>query len=103
MDTEARIERISEMEKTFDEAAAALAEFETHLTAFEEAQPTIGTLAAYYGSIDWFEDRDADEAGELPANLKRGVLGEDLPYDLLLDYHDIAVRMLELATRALKD
>ena len=103
MDTEDRIARITEMEKTFDAATEALNTFETQLTAFEEAQPTISTLAAYYGSIDWFEDRDADEAGELPFDLKRGVLGEDLPYDLLLDYHDIAVRMLELATRALKD
>ena len=103
MDTEARIARITEMEEIFDQATAALNTFEAQLTVFEEAQPTISTLAAYYGSVDWFDDRDADGAGELPADLKRGVLGEDLPYDLLLDYHDIAVRMLELATRAIKD
>ena len=103
MDTEARIARIGEMEATFDAAADALNTFEAQLTAFEEAQPILCTLAAYYGSVEWFEDRDADEAGELPADLKRGVLGEDLPYNLLLDYHDVAVRMLELATRALKD
>ena len=103
MDTEARVARISEMEKIFDEATAALGAFDLALTAFEEAQPTISTLAEYYGSVEWFEDRDADEAGDLPSDLKRGVLGEDLPYDLLLDYHDVAVRMLEAATRALRD
>ena len=103
MDIEARVARISEMEETFDQATAALNTFEQALTTFEEAQPTISTLASYYGSVEWFDDRDADEAGELPADLKRGVLGEDLPYDLLLDYHDVAVRMLEAATRALRD
>lgn len=103
MDIEARIARITEMEETFDRSAAALEAFDRALTAFEEAQPTISTLASYYGSVEWFEDRDADEAGNLPSDLKRGVLGEDLPYDLLLDYHDVAVRMLEAATQALKD
>ena len=63
MDTAERIARISEMEETFDQATAALTEFEQALTAFEEAQPTISTLASYYGSPEWFDDRDAEEDG----------------------------------------
>lgn len=103
MAQEERIARIVAMEQDFDVAAAAIAKFEQALDDFEAAQPAIAALSSYYGSSQWFEDRDADEAGELPHDLKRGVLGEDLPYDALVEYHDLAVRMLEVATRALKE
>ena len=40
-------------------------------------------LDAYYTSGDWREDYEADERGELPPELKRGVLSQDALYDLL--------------------
>ena len=99
---EARIARISEMEAAFGDAFVALLGFEQDLDDFEAVQPVIEVLSSYYGSQEWFEDCEADETGELPADLECGVLGEDLPYDLLVRYHDLAIRMLEVATRALK-
>ena len=98
-----RIERIARMEKAFADAAVAILGFEQDLSDFENAQETIAALARYYGSEEWFADRDADEAGELPADLERGVLGEDLTYDLLVSYRDLALRMLKAATRALEE
>lgn len=103
METAERIARITEMEEAFDKAAVAILGFGQDLDDFEEAQDAIEKLAHYYGSEEWFADRDADEAGELPADLSRGVLGEDLPYDLLVDYRDLAIRMLKVATRALEE
>jgi len=43
-------------------------------------------LEAYYNSPQWRKDFEADEAGKLPKDLKRGVLSEDGIYDLLSDY-----------------
>ena len=42
-------------------------------------------LAAYYASSEWKRDFADDEAGLLPADLKRGVLSEDGLYDLLAE------------------
>ena len=103
MDNACRIARITEMEEAFDKASVAILGFEQDLDDFEVAQDAIAKLARYYGSEEWFADRDADEAGELPEGLSRGVLGEDLPYDLLVGYHDLAIRMLKAATRALEE
>ena len=96
------IARISAMEDAMVKAAVAILGLEQDLDDFEAAQDDIARLAAYYGSAEWFADRDVDEAGELPDDLARGVLGEDYPYDLLVGYHDLLVRMLEVATRGLK-
>ena len=98
-----RAERITEMEGVLNEARVAVDGLEGALGRLEGLQGDIAELATYYGSAQWFEDRAADEAGELPGDLARGVLGEDEAYNLLLDYRDLAIRMLEAATRALKE
>ena len=58
-------------------------------------------LSAYYGSERWMQDFEDDEAGRLPASLKRGVLSEDAAYDLLCDYRALCRRMLRLVSDAL--
>ena len=52
-------------------------------------------------SPQWMKDFEADEAGKLPADLKRGVLSEDAVYDLITDHHALAVRMLKTVAGAL--
>lgn len=66
-----RIERVEKYERLFDEATA-------HPT-----QENLSLLDAYYTSGQWQEDYEADERGELPPDLKRGVLSQDALYDLL--------------------
>ena len=46
----------------------------------------IRELSDYYSSPLWRADFEADEAGMLPADLKRGVLSEDAVYDLLCSH-----------------
>lgn len=41
-------------------------------------------LEQYY-ETDWIRDYEADERGEIPSDLKRGILSEDALYDLLYD------------------
>ena len=41
------------------------------------------TVKEYYENGLWLQDYEADERGELPADLKRGVLSQDALYDLL--------------------
>ena len=40
-------------------------------------------LREYYENGQWLRDYEADERGELPVNLKRGVLSQDGLWDLL--------------------
>ena len=48
------------------------------------------------GSGKWQEDYEADEAGKVPADLKRGVLSEDGLYNLLHDADVILGRAQEV-------
>lgn len=80
-----RIERITRMEALFDKSEEVVKRLEAALEDFAELQPDIAELEAYYDG-DWRADFEADEAGELPKDLKRAVLSEDGLWDLLEDY-----------------
>ena len=66
-----RIERVEKYERLFDEVVAM------------HDPEKLRLLDAYYSSGAWREDYEADERGELPPELKRGVLSQDALYDLL--------------------
>ena len=71
-----RIERVERYERIFDEALAS------------PDADKIRLLEAYYTSGEWREDYIADENGELPPSLKRGVLSQDALFDFLSDRTD---------------
>lgn len=81
-----RLERIKEMEEKFDTALEAVSNLDRAMENFENSFLEIEKLIEYYQSELWFEDFEADMNGELPDNLKRGILSEDGIYNLLTDY-----------------
>ena len=76
-------ERIKSMETILDTANEKLDDLETAIAALKDYQGEIRKLEAYYTSADWKKDFALDEAGMLPADLKRGVLSEDGVYLML--------------------
>ena len=101
MASQKQVRRIAEMEACLDRLSPAMRDFSRALEAFEAAQQDFRRLSDYYGSTQWMTDYEADEAGKLPAELKRGVLSEDTVYDLISEYRDLGGRMLRLVSRAL--
>ena len=81
-----RIERITKMETLFDKSEEVVRHLETALEDFTTIAPAIAELEAYYTSSQWRKDFEADEAGKLPKDLKRGGLSEDGLWNLLGDY-----------------
>ena len=81
-----RIDRISHMEALMDKSVEVIARLEQALEDFNALAPDIAELEAYYTSPQWRKDFEADEAGKLPKDLKRGVLSEDAIWNVLEDY-----------------
>lgn len=81
-----QLERIKQMEAILDRSTAALAALSEGLEQYQSILPDLQTLCEYYENGLWLQDYDADCAGQLPANLKRGVLSEDAVYDLLAEH-----------------
>ena len=89
-------ERINDMEQLMERASSAVINFSAALDKYIEAQQSIAALSDYYGSDEWKQDYADDEAGLLPADLKRGVLSEDGIWNLLADNRELMNRMREV-------
>lgn len=77
------IERILQMEKYLDEVLDAAKNCPDSIKENGAIRAKIQLLTEYYESPQWLEDYECDERGELPTDLKRGVLAQDTLYDLL--------------------
>ena len=102
MENKEKIERITEMEEILDKSTDIFADVNKALDELENNMKRYNKLDKYYSSENWFIDEEAYREGKLPEDLKCGVLSEDLAYNLFIENNNIAIRMLEIATKMLK-
>lgn len=91
------------MESYLDESGAAISELSEALRRYEEIQDNYYDLENYYVSTQWMTDYEADEAGAIPSDLKRGVLSEDTVYDLLTEHRELMARMQRAVLKSLEE
>lgn len=91
--------RVREMEDRYDEVTRVLAGLDEAISEFKDYKSDLMALREYMESGQWKKDYEADEAGLIPKDMKRGVLSEDGLYDLLQG----ADKILKLAREVLSD
>ena len=92
--------RIEKMERLLNLASKKTEEFEKSLYEYKSIQKEINELNNYYGSKNWYKDREwLDNSNK---NIKAGVLSEDLVYNLLQDNYSLAILMMEIALNIIK-
>lgn len=77
------ISRVEEYESKLDRVTTALSELDAALDEYQNVKGDLDDLREYLDSGQWRKDYEADERGELPEDLKRGVLTQDAIWDLL--------------------
>lgn len=101
MENKEQLQRIQRFETLLDRADKANEILARALEAFEKAAPLCAELDEYLSGEDWKQDFEDDEAGRLPAELKRGVLSEDGIFNVLEERRQLMAEMLELVARSL--
>ena len=96
-----REDRIAYYEIILDRTADAIRNLEAALNEYEAICPLLQELERYYTGPEWKADYDADAAGDLPRDLKRGVLSEDGIDDVLSDFRDLEERLAALKEKKL--
>ena len=84
--------RIEENEQRLDYLNTVILSLDKHLDDFEDIIHEYYTLNDYYGSKEWFKDKDDYEKGKIK-NIKAGVLSEDAVWDLDEKTRDLINRM----------
>ncbi len=74
-------ERIKENEERLDSINNSLHKLEEALKEFKSNKNNLKKLNKYYGSKNWFKDKDALETKKIQ-NIKAGVLSEDAVWNM---------------------
>ncbi|MBR2674932.1 MAG: DUF4298 domain-containing protein [Mogibacterium sp.] len=98
-----QIKRIEAMELNLELSKRVVKELGNALEKYEAAQDIYYELANYYGSVQWMNDYEADEEGNLPENLKRSVLSEDEVYDLITEHTELMIRLQKAVLRSMEE
>ena len=86
------------MEDNLDLTIEDIKELKKIINKINKDKKKIYEVANYYGSEEWYKDRD-----NFDYSIKASILSEDIPYDVLIDLHKIAIKMIELGTDLLKN
>ena len=78
------IERIAKNEERLDSILSSINKLEEALKEFESNKKNLQLLKKYYGSNNWFKDKELYEKG-LISKVKAGVLSEDTVWNMLED------------------
>ena len=87
------------MEEKFDALRQSVRTLEDAITQSQDFRDNYKALKKYMDSGKWLKDYETDEKGELPPDLKRGVLSQDGLYDLLQDASDVIISLKGLTKR----
>jgi hypothetical protein len=98
-----QIRRIQKMEERLDRSRDVIGKLAAALEEYEAAQDEYYELENYYSSRLWMADYEDDEAGKIPADLKRGVLSEDAVYDLITEHRDLMTRMQRCVLKSMEN
>ncbi len=89
------IERITKNEERLDRINNCIKQMEETLSNMKSIQKDLALLNKYYGSKNWFKDKEAYEQGKIP-KIKAGVLSEDAIWNMNEEYKDLIVEMKEM-------
>ena len=89
------LERIIENEERLNISLQAIKELEIALNNFKDNNKNIKLLNKYYGSKNWFKDKEAYENNEIE-HIKAGVLSEDGVWNMNEDIRDLINTMQKI-------
>lgn len=85
MKLEEAIQRVQKMEQYLDDILTAVHENPQSMRENKQLKEKLEILLDYYSNGLWLLDYERDERSEFPKDLKRGVLGQDTLYNLIID------------------
>ena len=96
------IDRIKINEERLDNISIVVKELEEVLSKFENLKESFDLLNEYYGSSEWFADKESLETCKIE-NVKAGVLSEDAVWNLIVDVKELSIKMNSISNEILVD
>ena len=89
------IDRINKNEERLDKLLESIKKLNNALDEFESNKKDLDLLKKYYGSKNWFKDKELYESEKIK-NIKAGVLSEDAVWNMTEEITFIILEMKEI-------
>ena len=89
-------DRINKNEERLNKLLTIIKELNNSLDKYESNKKDLSLLNKYYGSKNWFKDKEELEKGNIK-NIKAGVLSEDAIWNMLEEIKELKKRMRALS------
>lgn len=89
-------DRINKNEERINKLLTIIKELNNSLDKYESNKKDLSLLNKYYGSKNWFKDKEELEKGNIK-NIKAGVLSEDAIWNMLEEIKELKKRMRALS------
>ncbi len=89
------INRITKNEERLDNILISINELERAINKFKKQKNNIRLLNNYYGSKNWFKDKETYESNQIE-HIKAGVLSEDAVWNMNEDINYLLEKMQEI-------
>ncbi len=96
------IDRIKTNEEKLDQIISSIKALENALEEFNANKNNIKLVNKYYGSKNWFKDKDAYEQNKIE-HIKAGVLSEDAVWNMNESINDLIDEMKKIISFYKKD
>jgi len=96
------MERIKLNEEKFNKIKKSFEKLEREFDGFEKLENEFNDLNFYYGSSEWFSDKEAFEKGKIKY-VNAGVLSEDTIWNLNEDIKDFVIRVNDFYSKLLNN
>ena len=97
-DVKKTLNRITKNEERLNSICSSIKKLENSIKEFESNQKNIDLLNRYYGSKNWFKDKDNYENNKIP-KIKAGVLSEDAVWNLNDNINEIIEDMQSIVNK----
>ena len=89
------IERIEKNEELLDGILDNIKKLEIELQNLKNNKTKISIINKYYGSKNWFKDKEAYESNKI-SKIKAGILSEDTVWNMNENISDLLLEMQEI-------
>lgn len=97
--SQSRLNHLQAMEQHFNKLNQFCRKIELFQQEWQTILPSLQALDDYYRQ-DWRADYEADERGEIPSDISRGVLSQDGLYDSFINYDEQRQMLAEFIQQA---
>ncbi len=95
------IDRIKRNEERLDNTLKCIHDLEEAFQKLQDNQKEMKLLNKYYGSKEWFQDKENYEQGKIQ-KIKAGVLSEDTVWNMNEEYRELMSELIHFANKIIQ-